>query len=234
MIKLKKDVIIYEYNCIYAGVVRVGARLRERKEGILSEKNSNERAKKSKKQESALITKESISAVCALFSFLILLVLCTDSIIFGEIGRLMQDFFLGVFGYFAYPLLVAGIYLSIAVFLDKRFIKKRLAFCMASATFVTFLLILQVAFTYAWPIEGYAKACFVAGEKFTTATVFGWVGGCLLSALMSVIGKIGALIALSALCLLFVYATVISTGNRVTKRKVSVDKKQNKAKQKRR
>ena len=229
LIKLKKDVIIYEYNCIYAGVVRVGARLRERKEGILSEKNSNERAKKSKKQESALITKESISAVCALFSFLILLVLCTDSIIFGEIGRLMQDFFLGVFGYFAYPLLVAGIYLSIAVFLDKRFIKKRLAFCMASATFVTFLLILQVAFTYAWPIEGYAKACFLAGEKFTTATVFGWVGGCLLSALMSVIGKIGALIALSALCLLFVYATVISTGNRVTKRKVSVDKKQNKA-----
>lgn len=184
----------------------------------MRDKNTVEQTKKAKKQESVLITKESVSAVCALFFFLVFLITCTDSIIFGEIGRLTQDFFLGVFGYFSYPLLLGGLYLSVAVFLDKRWVKNRVAFFSACAAVITLLLVLQAAFTYSWALEGYAKACFSAGEKFVTATLLGWVGGCLLSAVFSLVGKIGALILFSVLCLAFLYATVIFSGKKLTKK----------------
>ena len=180
----------------------------------MKNKNKNGQNKTVKKEESVLITKESISAVCVLFSFLILLILFTDSLIFGEIGRLTQDFFLGVFGYFAYPVFLFALSFSLAVFLDKRLFKRRFAFFAASAAIVTLALVLQTTLTYSWPTENYANACFMAGETFSSTTVLGWLGGVIISAAVSMLGKIGALIVFSLLCLLFVYATAIASGNK--------------------
>ena len=180
----------------------------------MKNKNKNGQNKTAKKQESALITKESVSAVCALFSLLILLILFTDSLIFGEIGRVTQDFFLGAFGYFAYPVFLGAFYLSMALFMDKRFVKNRLAFFVASVAVLALALVLQTALTYSWPIEDYANACFIAGESFASATILGWLGGVVISAVCATIGKVGALIAFSLLALISVYLTSVAFGSK--------------------
>ena len=180
----------------------------------MKNKNKNGQNKTAKKQESALITKESVSAVCALFSLLILLILFTDSLIFGEIGRLTQDFFLGVFGYFAYPFFVGVFCFSMASFMDKRLVKNRLTFFVVSVAVLALSLVLQTALTYSWPIEDYANDCFIAGESFADTTILGWFGGVVISAVCSTIGKVGALIAFSLLALISVYLTSVAFGNK--------------------
>ena len=163
----------------------------------MKNKTKNGQNKTAKKEESVLITKESVSAVCVLFSFLILLILFTDSLIFGEIGRVTQDFFLGAFGYFAYPISLGVLVFSLAVFLDKRLVKKRLAFFTASIAVIALALVLQTALTYSWPMEDYASACFTAGETFASSTILGWLGGVVISATNAILGKVGTLIVFS-------------------------------------
>ena len=177
-------------------------------------KTKNGRRRRAQKEESVLITKESFSAVCVLFSFLILLILFTDSLIFGEIGRITHDFFLGAFGYFAYPIFLSLLAFATAAFFDKRLIKKRLAFFSASVAVISLALVLQTALTYSWPMDNYASACFKAGESFATSTILGWVGGTLIFAVSSMLGKIGALIAFSLVSLFTVYITAILSGNK--------------------
>ena len=82
---------------------------------------------KTNKTQSDLITKESLCAVCALFCLFALLILCTHSLIFGEIGVFVHAFLIGLFGYLAYPVLLLGLYLSITVLIGKSFIKDRRA-----------------------------------------------------------------------------------------------------------
>ena len=98
MINVKKNVIIKEYKL-----------------EVVSVRNKEEKKEKNKadKSQSELVTKESFSAVCALFCILALLILFTRTLIFGEIGFAVHSFFLGVFGYLAYPLLLIALYLSV-------------------------------------------------------------------------------------------------------------------------
>ncbi len=180
----------------------------------MKKKSINKQNTTAKKEESVLITKESVSAVCALFSLLILLILFTDSLIFGEIGRLTQDFFLGVFGYFAYPVFIGALCSSFAIFFDKRLVKNRLAFFTLNVAVVTLALVLQTLLTYSWQMEDYAKACFVAGESLASATILGWLGGVIISFAVSALGKIGTLIVLSLFCLLSVYVTALAWGKK--------------------
>ena len=180
----------------------------------MKKKSINKQDKIAKKEESVLITKESVSAVCILFSLLILLILFTDSLIFGEIGRLTQDFFLGVFGYFAYPVFIGAICFSFSVFLDKRLVKNRLGFFTLNLAVISFALVLQIVFTYSWKMENYATACFVAGETLASSTILGWLGGVIISSVISTLGKIGALIVFSLLCLISVYVTALAWGKK--------------------
>ena len=74
-----------------------------------------------KNNENALVTRESLGAVGALFSALAFLILVTRSLIFGGIGAAVDSFLLGVFGYAAYvaiPALFVASYprFSVSVF----------------------------------------------------------------------------------------------------------------------
>lgn len=177
---------------------------------LKEKKNKNEKNGNIKKQDSSLITKESVSAVCCLFSSLALLILCTDTLIFGEIGRIVNDFLLGVFGYLAFPIFLGAGYLSITNFIEKRLVKNRFAFLAITIAFVCLLLLVQTAITYSWATEGYAAACFAAGVAYQTATLVGWVGALLLSFFSSFLSKIGAMILFALIAIGAIYLSACS------------------------
>ena len=177
-------------------------------------KNNNSEKQIKKGKDSPLITKESLTAVCALFSLLALLILCTDALIFGEIGKTVHDFLLGVFGYCAYPFFVGTLYLSVASFMDKRFVKKRYVFAAFLIAAVCLLIVVQTAITYSWEVKGYAAACFEAGTEYSTATLVGWLGGLIIAFFSSFLSKIGAMIALSLLCLACIYFVAVGLTGR--------------------
>ena len=165
---------------------------------------------KTNKKESELITKESLCAVCALFCVFALLILCTRSLIFGEIGVSVHAFLTGLLGYLAYPLLLGGLYLSVMALIGKRLVKDRRVGWYIALTLSCALLIVHTATTYAWAAEGYVVECFNAGKNFPAATVAGWAGGVLVFVLSKLTTKIGALVILSILTLFFGYLTYLS------------------------
>ena len=116
-----------------------------------SEENKD-KVKKTKKQ-SDLVTKESFCAVCALFCILAFLILVTRELIFGELGKGVHAFLTGVFGYFAYPVTLGGLYLSAMALIGKRLVKNRKAgFCILCSTLFLGLLI-HTAITYSWEMQ---------------------------------------------------------------------------------
>jgi hypothetical protein len=74
----------------------------------------------SKKPQSNIITKESLCATCATFSFLALLALCTKAWIFGSVGETVHICLTGLFGYFAYLVVSLVIINGIFLVADKK------------------------------------------------------------------------------------------------------------------
>ncbi|MBE7068522.1 MAG: hypothetical protein E7381_04390, partial [Clostridiales bacterium] len=172
-------------------------------------RKKEDKKEKNVKKESELVTKESLCAVFALFSALALLVLFTNEWIFGSIGGSIHAFLTGVFGYCAYPVFFAGLYLSITALFGKRFIKNRKATAFIVLATICVALLIHTALTYSWDMDGYLTACFRASENLNHATVCGWLGALPVFALVSVTTRIGAIIIFALLAVFFVYLTVI-------------------------
>ncbi len=164
-----------------------------------------EEEKKNKKQ-SDLVTRESLSAVCALFSVCALFVICTGPLVFGDMGKAIQALLLGVFGYAAYPVCALGAYLGVTSLFGVRLVKRRKLFALCALAATLFALILHTAITYTWSEKGYLSACFNGGDSFASCTVTGWLGGLLVAGLVAITSKIGSIVIFSALFLLCGYA----------------------------
>ena len=175
----------------------------------LKENNEKNKDEKEKNRRAEIVTRESLGAVGVVFSVLALLILFTRSLIFGEIGVTIDYFLLGMFGYCAYPLFLALLYLSVTSVIGKRFIRNRKAAAAISASVVFLMLILHIALTYKWELSGYISACFKAGKDgIGTATAAGWTGAIFVYPLVKLTTRIGALIIFSALFLLGAYLSV--------------------------
>jgi len=161
-------------------------------------------------KNSDVVSKESLSAVGALFSLCAFFVLCTGSLVFGDIGSAIQSFLLGVFGYAAYPLFAAGLYLGTTALFGWKFVKHRktvMAFWFA----LLFLgLLLHIACTYSWNADGYLTKCFKSGENFPSCTATGWLGGLLVAALVALTTKIGTIVIFSVLFVLCTYLFIVA------------------------
>ena len=165
--------------------------------------------KKVTKRESDLVTKESLCAVCALFSLIALFILCTRALIFGDIGLALHALLIGLFGYAAYPVMLGALYLSVTGLLGVRLVKNRKLFaCMFGVVFCA-LLIVHTATTYAWETQGYVAKCFRVGEQFPNATAFGFVGGVLVWLVSLAMTKAGAIVIFSLLTAFFGYLTYV-------------------------
>ena len=173
-----------------------------------SGKNEDKKEKNSKKDKkdekrSHIVTRESLSAVCALFSAFALFILFTGNLIFGSFGANMTEVMLGTFGYFSYPIFIAVLLLSVSAFMGKKLIKNK----MRAVTFVMTVffvgLIVQTAMTgWLWTTEDYLANCFVAGGSYATATVCGVFGGLFVWAVSALVSPVGAIIVFSLLTLL--------------------------------
>ena len=182
----------------------------------------------SKKETKGLVTKESICATGGLFACVALFILCTRSLIFGDFGAAIHGFLTGVFGYCAYPLFLAIVYLCVTGLFGKRFIKDRwLAVCV-TLTCVLLALIIHSASTVNWSMEDYVYRCFKSGENLSTVTFGGWLGGIIVFGVSKIVTQTGALVFFISLTLISVYVCV-----KVAKReKKDENKKEKKSKEK--
>ena len=186
-------------------------------------KNREEKTEKTKtnKKQSELITKESLCAVCALFCVFALLILCTHSLIFGEIGIAVHVFLMAHFGYLAYPLFLGSLYLSVTALIGKRFVKNRKAGWSIALTLSCVALIVHMATTYAWDAESYLTECFNAGKNFPASTVAGCVGGALIFMLTNLTTKVGALVVLSIFAIFFGYLAYLSLKGKKERKEIT-------------
>ena len=165
--------------------------------------------KQKEKADAGIVTRESIGAVCALFTLLALLILFTRDLIFGEIGVAVHTVLLGAFGYAAYPLFLLFAYLSVTAFFGVRLVKNRKGAVLIGVAIALLLLVTHTALTFAWENETYLAECFHAGAEIATATVAGWFGGLIVQLLRSLTTPVGALVILSALALAAVYLAAL-------------------------
>ena len=177
----------------------------------LAEKDKKEKKVKDKateKKEGKLVTKESICATIAMFLLLVFFILCSYDKVFGELGKSVCDFLTGAFGYFVYPMVLGGVYLSVMGLFGKSLVKNKAAgFCVV-ATIVCIGLIVHTALTYGLPLNGYLSACFNV-KSLGDATVMGWVGGLLVFGVAKIANKLGALIFFALLAAFFIYLCVV-------------------------
>ncbi len=188
----------------------------------------DEKNTKNKKQstQSDLVTKESLCAVCALFSAIAFFILCTRALVFGEIGFAVHAFLTGIFGYMSYPLTLGAAYLCTMGLLGKRLVKNRKAGWCIALTVVFAALTVQVATTFSWELDGYISQCFEAGKNFPAATACGWLGGLLAWLVMTATTKVGAIIVFALGTLFFGYVSYLTSRveNGSTARKNKKDK----------
>ena len=181
-----------------------------------AEKNTEEKtAGKKKNNENALVTKESIGAVGALFSALAFLILVTRSLIFGDVGMAVNSFLLGFLGYGAYFFVPLIFLLSAAAFIGKNFFKNKPAAVFAIISLYLILLLVHGSVTASWPRENYFSACFTAAEGgVKTCSPAGWLGGLIVGALFASAGKTGTFVMLSLALVCFFALTAKAVSGR--------------------
>lgn len=170
---------------------------------------------KKEKNNGNVVTKESLSAVCALFSALALLMLFTGSLIFGEVGIGVTEVLLGLFGYFAYPVFLAIFYLSFTSFFGIRLVKNRKAGGLLAACILCIALLIHTATTaFRWDLQSYLGNCFVSGGDFSTSTLCGLIGGLPVSLFCLLLTSVGALVVFSVGALFCGYLFVFLLRNK--------------------
>ena len=176
----------------------------------MGKQNQKKVRDKGNKQESLLVTKESLCATFATFSFLVILITSTGPYIFGDFGLSVYSFFAGLFGYLTYPLLLGLLYLSVTGLLEVRLVKNRKAATSIVLGLISAALIVHAALTFNWPRDNYLAACLSASDAFPHATVAGWLGGFVVFAVSAVMSNIGAIVLFSLFTLFFGYLTYIN------------------------
>ena len=174
----------------------------------MSEEEKKAKSRRRRRGGSSIVTKESVCAVFAVFSLLAFLILCTNEALFGSIGGVIHGFLTGVFGYMAYPVLLAIFYLSFMGLIGKRLVKNRKAGACITLTVICIALIVHSATTFSWELnQGYLSKCFHAPTYETSAfiTVGGIIGALPVLGLAKLLTMVGTLIVLSLFALLFGY-----------------------------
>ncbi len=135
---------------------------------------------KKDKNTPKIATRETVGMTFLLFSAMLLLIVATGPLLFGDIGMAITAFFLGFAGYYVYFLFLALIYLSIFMIGGKNFLPK--GWVLRSVLLVTsvFLIVhtataerffIDPATSYANSFGSYLLGCFrAAGESAAEGT----------------------------------------------------------------
>ncbi len=165
------------------------------------------RESKENKEKSLIFTKETCGVVLALFSALCLVCLITRETVFSEIGRIVNAFLFGCFGFFAYAVIISLFGLGVLLISGKKMsisIKRKL---LITAVSFTLVLILQLATTNSNSLElgEYLTVCYAMGEQgISSASAGGLFAGVISYFLCKLLTGVGSYVILGlALALLF-------------------------------
>ena len=162
----------------------------------------------------ALLTRETIGMTLLLFSAVMLFICVTGGAVFGEIGVAITAFFVGLAGFFVYPLLVLLLYFSFVLVFGKKPIPAR---WIARVYFLLAAIFLIVQTATAEPyfslgFGGYMNACWMAaGEGISGGTGGGVLLGLIAYPVRAILSGVGAYILYALLIVLALYLIALDT-----------------------
>ena len=169
---------------------------------------------KENKNKGALLTKETVGMTFLLFSAIILFIAVTDGVVFGEIGHYITAFFVGLTGYYVYPLLLLAMYGSAVMVFGKKFVPARWiarVYLLLAAVFF----IVHTATSEAFFGNGYGSylaGCWSAAtENLANGTGGGVLFGLIAYPVRAALSPVGAYIFYSLLILLALWFILIAT-----------------------
>ncbi len=169
---------------------------------------------KENKNKGALMTKETVGMTFLLFSAIILFIAVTDGVVFGEIGHYITAFFVGLTGYYVYPLLLLAMYGSAVMVFGKKFVPARWiarVYLLLAAVFF----IVHTATSEAFFGNGYGSylaGCWSAAtESLANGTGGGVLFGLIAYPVRAALSPVGAYIFYSLLILLALWFILIAT-----------------------
>ena len=125
------------------------------------------RDNKENKEKSLIFTKETCGVVLALFSALCLVCLITRETVFSEIGRVVNAFLFGCFGFFAYAVFISLFGLGVLLVSGKKINLSKKRKALITVASFALVLILQLVTVDAVSLEfgEYLSLCYGMGEK---------------------------------------------------------------------
>jgi len=173
-----------------------------------------ENKQKKEKDKASVMTRETVGMTLLLFSAVIFFITVTGKYVFGEIGVAITLFFLGLFGFLAYPLMLFIIYLSVLLVFGKKSIPVkwmlRVWFFVLSVFFIV-----QTATGERFFGNGYGaylSGCWGAASKSAAqATGGGILLGLIVFPVRYLLSAAGAYIFFSLLLLLSVFVILMGT-----------------------
>ena len=169
---------------------------------------------KNQEPNSLIVTRETIGFVLCVLCALALIITLTGSLIFGDIGTAVSSFFFGLFGFMAFAVFLAGIYLSVVLIAGRNFIPTAQ---MTVWGFVSLAVIALFAHAIGTSSFGdgygtYLSECYAAGAEGAFGTPFGAVGGIIVYPFLAIATPAGAYILLglgAGVCLYFFVRSVL-------------------------
>ncbi len=196
--------------------------------GFFNRKQENERQKKT---SGLIMTRETFGMVLALFSFLSMLCLITDDLIFGKPGYYVNAFLLGVFGYCSYALVAALLVVGVLLVWEKKIMAKKSAvICLLLLLFLVVFLVHAIT-SAKLPRTNYGKyiaGCYRAGEGgIHTATAGGVFFALFEYPFIKLLSPVGVYVVSSlAICFVVYYMYCLASGQTLLLKKKMVTDKQ--------
>jgi DNA segregation ATPase FtsK/SpoIIIE-like protein len=166
------------------------------------------------KNKASVITRETVGMTMLLFGAIIFFIAVTGPIVFGAPGTAITAFFLGLFGYFFYPLDLFIIYLGVSLISGKKFISGK---WLARGLFLIASVFLIVHTATAEPFVkagygGYLSGCWkAAGESAANGTGGGVLFGLIAFPVRFLLSAPGAYVFFSLLTALSVFLILWAT-----------------------
>ncbi|MBE7081224.1 MAG: DNA translocase FtsK [Clostridiales bacterium] len=169
------------------------------------------RDNKENKEKSLIFTKETCGVVLALFSALCLVCLITRETVFSEIGRVVNAFLFGCFGFFAYAVFISLFGLGVLLVSGKKINLSKKRKALITVASFALVLILQLVTVDAVSLEfgEYLSLCYGMGEKgISSASAGGLFAGIISYFLCTLLTGVGSYVILGLVIALITFAFV--------------------------
>ena len=168
---------------------------------------------KQKEKKLSVISRETVGMTLLLFSAIAFLIIVTGPFLFGDVGRAITAFFVGVFGFMAYPLLLAVVVLSFGLVIGKKILSRRWVLSLGLLTVAVFFIVHTATAPYRGLTYGeYLAACWnAAAESAANGTGGGVIFGVIDYPICAVLTDAGAYVIFALLTALALYLVLLLT-----------------------